>query len=172
MKKSLGLLALFVIIVGTGFVTWDVYTPSEISWEITSLNNHKIKKAPRLIVQHQDRETVWATIGYSVYRSQNGRAFTKIVTIRPRLGLAWLGYSRSLRYWSGYSELTEVVPLSPDLLVIFAGGDIYRVELAAKTQQHVHRLRYFGRGKGRGVMPHGIAVDEGGSIYYGEYPTL
>jgi len=171
-KKSLRLLALIVVIVGTGFVTWDVYTPSEISWEITSLKNHKIKKAPRLIVQHQDGETVWATIGYSIYRSQSGAAFTKIVTMRPRLGLAWLGYSKIMRSWSGHLELAEVVPLSPELLVVFAGGDIYRVELGTKTQQHVHRLRYYGLGKGRGVMPHGIAVDANGSIYYGEYPTF
>lgn len=171
-KKSLRLLAPIIVIAGAGFVTWDVYTPTEINWENYSPKSDKIKKAPQLIVQHQDGDAVWATIGYSIYRSECGGAFTKILTMRPRLGLAWLGYSKVARLWSGNLELAEVVPLSPDLLVVFAGGDIYRVELGTKTQQRAHRLRYFGLGKGRGVMPHGIAVDAKGSIYYGEYPTL
>ena len=56
--------------------------------------------------------------------------------------------------------------------MVFAGGDIYRVDLKTKAQEHVHRLRYFGLGQGRGVMPHGIAVDAQGVLYYGEYSTL
>lgn len=170
--KKWPLVAVVVTIAGAVFVSWDVYTPNEVRWESALLNGHHVLRAPQLIVQHQSRDEVWATIGYSIYRGREGEDFEKFTTIRPRFGLAWLGYSRTLRSWSGYLELTEVVPFSPNFLVVFAGGDIYRVDRTTKAQHRVHRLRYFGKGKGRGVLPHGIARDGDGSIYYGEYTTL
>ena len=171
MMKFFPLAAVVTTIIGAAFVTWDTHTPYEIRWEKASLDDHGVMRAPELIIQHQDIDEAWATIGYSIYRSRQGENFKKVTTIRPRFGLAWGGYSRILRSWSGHIELTEVVPLSPDLLVVFAGGDIYRIDLRTKSQDHSHRLRYFGLGQGRGVMPHGIAVDAHGVLYYGEYPT-
>jgi hypothetical protein len=160
-----------IAIVLATFVAWDTHTTHEIKWEKASLDDHNVMRAPELIIQHQDKDEIWATIGYSIYWSRQGENFKKVITIRPRFGLAWAGFSRVLRSWSGYNELMEVVPLSPRFLAVFAAGDIYRVDLRAKSQDQVHQLRYFGLEQGRGVMPHGIAVDAQGSLYYGEYTT-
>ena len=164
-------LTVAIVIVAVAFIVWDSHTPSEIEWESASVEGHDVIRAPDLVIQHQTASEVWATIGYSVYRSRRGDSFEKVITITPRFGLAWGGYLRVLRSLTDHVELTEVLPLSPDLLLVFAGGDIYRVNIETKSQEHVHRMRYFGLGRGRGVMPHGIAVDDEGSIYYGEYPT-
>lgn len=166
------LVLIFLVLAGITFVAWDVHTPYKVNWASASLKGRDVMQASGLILQHQVADEVWATKGYSIYLSQGGKHFEKITTIRPRFGLAWLGYSHTLRSWTKHLELTEVIPLSSEHLVVFAGGDIYRLQRSTKAQQHVHRLRYFGLGQGRGVLPHGIVVDADGSIYYGEYTTL
>ena len=103
-------LAAATAIVAAAFATWDSHTPNEIRWEKASLDGHDVMRAPDLIVQHQDTDEIWATIGYSIYRSRQGENFKKVITIRPRFGLAWGGYLRILRSWTGHIELTEVVP--------------------------------------------------------------
>ena len=161
-----------VIAAGVAFVAWDTQTPSEVEWEKASLAGLDVQRAPELVVQQRRGDEIWASIGYSIYRSRSGESFEKLFTVRPRLGLAWAGFSRLFRSWSGYNELIEVVPLPSEALAVFAGGDIYRIDLNAKRQSAVHRMRYYGRGEGRGVLPQGIAVDGDGAIYYGEYTTL
>jgi hypothetical protein len=116
-------------------------------------------------------DEVWASRGWSIYRSRAGDRFDRVFKLRPNFGETWGGYSRSLRRIFGYQELVEVVPLSSDVLLIFGGGDVWRINLSQGTQEHVHKLRYFGRKKGRGVMPHGVTVTPVGDVYYGEYPT-
>ena len=90
---------------------------------------------------------------------------------RPRLGRAWGGYLASLRRRFGYQELVELLPLEDERLVVFAAGDVYVVDLRARTIERTHRLRYFGRGKGRGLMAFGLTRDQNGAIYFGEYST-
>ncbi len=166
------LVSIFLVLAGITFVVWDVYTPHKDNWAPSSFKGQDVMQASGLVLQYQGDDDVWATRGYSIYRSQKGKPFEKITTIRPRLGLAWLGYSSTLRAWTGHQELTEVVPLSSGQLVVFASGDIYRVDPSTKAQHRVHQLRGYGIGKGRGVLANGIALDAEGSIYYGEYTRL
>ena len=56
-------------------------------------------------------------------------------------------------------------------MVIFAGGDIHIADLAAREIERMHRLRYFGPGKGRGLMAFALTSDQSGAIYVGEYIT-
>ena len=163
--------AIGLAIAALAFVIWDVRTPQIVIWEKSTLGGVGVLRAPELVIQHQEANTSWATIGYAIYRSDQGGNFEKVFTVLPKVGLTWGGFSRILRSWSGQIELMEVVPLSPGRLVVFAGGDIFRVNVKTGRQDHVHTLRYFGLGEGRGVMPHGIALDESGSIYFGEYVT-
>jgi hypothetical protein len=150
---------------------WDLHTPKQVSWFPASIEDRPAERADGLVLQHEVGDDVWASQGFSVYRSREGGPFNREFTLWPRAGLAWAGFSRSLRDYFGYQELVEVVPLDARTLLVFGGGDIYRVDLDSGRQQWVHRLRYFGRGEGRGVMPHGIAIDDRGSLYFGEYPT-
>ncbi len=166
--------AWLVVVAGLalGFVVVrDVRPPDQVAWEESQLDSWPVALARDLVLQEQRGDEVWATLGYSIYRSRGGAAFERVHTVWPEAGEAWGGFSRTLRDHFRYQELTEVVPLRDDLLLVFAGGRVHRVDLRTGEDRVVHRLRYFGRGEGRGVMPHGIAVDRSGVVYYGEYPT-
>lgn len=123
------------------------------------------------MLQHDDGHTVWATRGYAVYRSRGGGAFERVFRVRPELGKAWAGQLATLRSRFGYQELVELLPLGDERLVVFAAGGVHRVDLSARAIEQTHRLRYFGPGKGRGLMAFGLTGDSTGAIYYGEYTT-
>lgn len=155
------------------FGAWfrELRAPRRIPWRPTTINGFAALFAEGLVLQHDDGDTVWATRGYAVYRSQGGSAFERVLGPRPRLGRAWGGYLASLRRRFGYQELVELLPLGDERLVVFAAGDVYVVDLRARTIERTHRLRYFGRGKGRGLMAFGLTRDQDGAIYFGEYST-
>ena len=123
------------------------------------------------MLQHDDGQTVWATRGFVIYRSRDGSGFERVVSVRPRLGRAWGGYVGSLRSHFGYQELVEVLPLGDERLLAFAAGDIHLLDLRARRIERTHRLRYFGPGRGRGLMAFGVTSDQNGAIYFGEYAT-
>ncbi|HEY8041535.1 MAG TPA: hypothetical protein VIF15_17130 [Polyangiaceae bacterium] len=154
-----------------GALAWEVHTPSQVAWEPVSLPGCSALKAEGLVLQQEDGHTVWASRGWDIYRSQEGGPFQRVATLHPPAGEAWGGYLRTLRSSYGYQELVEVLPLRPDLLLVFGGGSVYRLDLPRGTQEHVLTLRYFGRGKGRGVMSR-IARDEHDDVYFGEYSDV
>jgi hypothetical protein len=154
-------------------IAWfrELRTPRRIPWRPTTINGLSATCADGLVLQHDDGDTVWATRGFAIYRSRGGSAFERVLSVRPRLGRAWGGYLASLRSRFGYQELIELLPLGDERLVIFAGGDIHIADLAAREIERTHRLRYFGPGKGRGLMAFGLTSDRSGAIYFGEYTT-
>lgn len=149
----------------------DVYPPATVAWQPEVVSGIRTWRAAGLVLQGRHGRDVYATRGYTIYRSRDDGPFRRFTTVLPRLGLDWGGFSATLRRLTRHQELTEVVPLNDRELVVFAGGDIYRVDARTGAQQWVHRLRYFGLREGRGVMPDGIAEDDLGYLYYGEYPT-
>ena len=48
---------------------------------------------------------------------------------------------------------------------------MHLLDLRAGRQRRTHRLRWYGRGKGRGLMPFGLAGAADGSLYFAEYVT-
>ena len=171
MRRVLIGTSLALVLLGSAILTHEISTPAQVAWEPTSLQGLTAERAEDLVLQQEEPGVVWASQGFSLYRSRGGGPFEKVFSIVPRFGEAWAGYLRTLRRLFGYQELVELLPVTQDLLVVFAGGDIYRVNLARGEQERVHRLRYFGRGKGRGLMAHGLTRDGRGSLYYGEYST-
>jgi hypothetical protein len=155
------------------FVAWlrEFRTPRRIVWQPTTVNGINAAFADGLVLQHDDGNTVWATRGFAVYRSQGGRSFERVFRVRPRIGKAWAGHLASVRSHFGYQELVELLPLGNERFVVFAAGDIYLVDLKAKVIERTHRLRYFGAGKGRGLMAFGLTCASDGTIYFGEYTT-
>lgn len=170
-RRRLRALAGALFVCAAALLGWDLRTPAQVPWLPAAIGDRTAERADGLVLQHEVGGDVWASQGYSVYRSRRGGPFVREFTLWPRVGLAWAGFSRFLRDRFGYQELVEVVPLDERTVLVFGGGDIYRVALDSDRQEHVYRLRYFGPGEGRGVMPHGITVDDRGSIYFGEYPT-
>jgi hypothetical protein len=155
------------------FIAWfrELRTPRRISWQPTTIEGHSAQFADGLVLQHDDGHTVWATRGFAIYRSRGGSAFERVLSLRPRLGTAWGGYLASLRFFFGYQELVELLPLDDERLVVFAAGDVHVADLRTGVIERTHRLRYFGRGVGRGLMAFGLTRDQNGAIYFGEYTT-
>lgn len=170
-RRRIRLVVAGLLLCAAALLAWDLHTPARVAWLSAAVGDHAAERAEGLVLQQEVGSEVWASQGFSVYRSRAGEPFVREFTLWPRVGLAWAGFSRFLRGRFGYQELVEVVPIDTRTVLVFGGGDIYRVDLESDHQERVHRLRYFGRGKGRGVMPHGITVDDRGSIYFGEYPT-
>jgi hypothetical protein len=150
---------------------FELWLPARVAWEPAQLGGMPAQRADGLVLQDARGGELWATRGYGIYRSTNGGAFERVTTLAPRLGPAWAGFSRTFRDALRYQELVELMALDDTTLLAFAGGDAYRVDLASGAAERVHRLRYFGPGRGRGLMPHGMTRDARGAIYYGEYPT-
>ncbi len=165
-----------VIAVSGGFILailamQDLRTPSAVTWEPADVDGQVLERAEGLVLQEARDGVLWASDGFSIYRSDNDRGFLKVHVVRPSPGLIWAAHSRTLRKWFGPEEALEVLPLRDDLILVFVGGEIHRVDLRAGSSEVVHQLRYFGHGEGRGVMPFGMTVDAAGRVYYGEYMT-
>lgn len=160
---------LVFLLAATVFVGWQVWTPSEVPWQAATVAGLAASRADGLVLQQERGDEVWAAEGFSIYRSQAGGAFAKVASVAWEPGEQWMGHLRLVRQLTGRVSLTDVVPLKGDIVLAFAGGRIYRLDLAAGTSEAVHALRHYGRGVGRGVMAHGIALDDAGRVYYGEY---
>lgn len=145
--------------------------PRKVLWRPTTIDGISAEIADDLVLQHDDGHTVWATRGFAVYRSRAGSEFERVFSVRPRPGSSWGGYLASLRSRFGYQELVELLPLTDDRFVAFAAGDVHVVDLRTGVIERTHRLRYFGRGKGRGLMALGLTGTPDGAVYFGEYTT-
>ncbi len=145
--------------------------PRRVLWRPATIDGLPVASADDLVLQHDDGHAVWATRGFAVYRSRGGDPFERVFRVRPRFGNAWGGYLATLRSRFGYQELVELFPLTDERFVVFAAGDVHLVDLRAGVVERTHRLRYFGRGKGRGLMAFGLTDDPNGAIYFGEYTT-
>lgn len=168
--------AAFVIVVAIallGLVVWwlQVWVPRRVAWRDVVHEGIPARVADGLVLQHDDGRTVWGSRGYAIYRSIDGMDFTRVARVRPPAGEAWGGYLKVLRRVFGYQELVEVLPLDDDRLVVFAAGHVHRIDVASRRSRRTHRLRYFGRGRGRGLMAFGVTRDLEGNLYYAEYVT-
>ncbi len=150
---------------------WQVHVPRTVRWEDVEHHDVSGRVARGLVLQHDDGHDVWATRGYAIYRSHDGGPFRRIARVRPPWGEAWGGYLRTLRRVFGYQELVELLPLDRDRLLVFAGGFIHLLDVPTREIRRTHQLRYFGRGKGRGLMAFGVCRDLHGSLYFAEYVT-
>lgn len=157
------------------FAAWavEVRTPRRVRWREGLLGGMPVQLADDLVLQHDDGSTVWATRGYSIYRSDGGDDFRRVARIRPPVGEPWGGHVRSLRRMFGYQELIELLPLAGrDRLIVFSAGYAHVLDLGSRGRaRRTHELRYFGRGKGRGLMAFGLSRDLTGALYFAEYVT-
>ncbi len=90
---------------------------------------------------------------------------------RPPFGEPWGGYLRSLRRVFGYQELLELWPLDEQTLLVFAGGWVHVLDLRTGGARRTLRLRWYGRGRGRGLMAFGLDRAADGTLYFAEYVT-
>jgi hypothetical protein len=167
------MLALLVFVLMLLVLGWwlEVRTPRWVHWRAVDHQGIAAHVAPDLVLQHDDGSSVWASFGYSIYRSDPGRGFRRIARVRPPFGEPWAGYLRSLRRIFGYQELLEVWPLDARRLLVFAGQWVHLLDLRTGRARRVQRLRWSGRGKGRGLMAFGLDRAADDTLYFGEYVT-
>jgi len=162
------IISIFAIAV---WVTIEFHYPAEIvSTSIVLPGGIEAFGTPGLVIQHISKDaTIWSVRGYWVYKSFNG--VRSRVAFKAPCGnlISWLGNFRSIRALMGYTELCEVFPLRSRTILAFSGGYIWRSTDGGNIFRQVHKLRHFGIGHGRGVMPQGMAEDNDGAFYYGEY---
>ncbi len=170
-KLIIGSMATFLLLL---FVIFDTaISPKIITGIPVRIDNMEGYQADSLLIQ--DREVssgfIWASSGYVAYLSKdNGKTFErKFRAPVPMMSVSFFGNSKTLRKLLGLSDLMEIKVLRSGSLLTFAGGYIYHSSDKGKTFQKVHKLRFFGRGVGRGVMAQGITEDMNGDVYYGEY---
>ena len=171
------LLLLVLVFIAAALWWWQVRVPRVVPWRSTTHGGVAMQRADGLVLQHDDGRVVWATQGYAIYRSVDGSSFRRVARVRPPVGEAWGGYLRALRRRYGYQELVELVPLrgtpadAATRLVVLAGGAVHQLTIGSRRVRRTMRLRYFGRGRGRGLMAFGIDQAPDGALYFAEYVT-
>ncbi len=160
-----------LVLLALGAWAVEVRVPRRVRWHEAERNGMSVQVADDLVLQHDDGSTVWATRGYAIYRSDEGGDFRRVARVRPPFGEAWGGYLKTLRRMFGYQELIELLPLDHDRLLVFSAGFIHVHDLETGHARRTHELRYFGRGKGRGLMAFGLTRDLTGALYFAEYVT-
>jgi hypothetical protein len=162
-----------VIIVLIAIIYYDMYySPSKIEGEIfINESSDTLLIVPGMVIQMITNDEIWSNRGYSVYRSNNsGKIFEKMFNVPIPMNVqTLLTRSKYLRNRFVRHELLELLLIDNDTMVVFSGGAIYRTGDSGKTFQEVHKLDYYGYNIGRGVMPHGIAIDKANNLYYGDY---
>jgi len=125
---------------------------------------------PGLMIQHIGEDgTIWSARGYCVYKSSDGVKSKMAFKVPSGNLISWMGNFRSIRALTQYIEICEVFPLRSGTILAFSGGYIWRSTDGGNTFRQVHKLRHFGMRNGRGVNPQGMAEDDHGAFYYGEY---
>lgn len=162
------IISIFTIVI---WLSIELYNPSEIVCTFMALpGGIETFGAPDLVIQHVSKDaTIWSVRGYWVYKSSDGIKFKKAFKVPCGSLISWLGNLRLTRVLTGHTELCEIFPLRSGTILTFSGGYIWRSTDGGNTFRQVHELNHFGIGHGRGVMPQGMAEDDEGGIYYGEY---
>lgn len=129
-----------------------------------SLNLQIDREFKHLCVHLVQRNILWATHGYTLYRSINyGKTWEKIASVPAKF----------LRFGASYSTLLSrllrtgihnVVSLNSANLLLIADGKIYRLDLNKNLLRKIHHLRI-----GRRPLRNACCVDAKNNIYYGEY---
>lgn len=155
----------------TIWLSFDFHYPEEsFSTPVVLQGETEAFGTPGLIIQHISQDsTIWGVRGYQVYKSYDGVKFKKAFKVPCGNLISWMGNFHSFRALTEYAELCEVFPLRSGTILAFSGGYIWRSTDGGNTFRQVYKLRHHGIGEGRGVMPQGMAEDDDGVFYYGEY---
>lgn len=165
-------IAAILTIVCCTIVYFDIfYDVKKVEATSITINNYEAYKSNGLVIQYARGDTLWASRGYTIYKSTDkGHSFDKNFRIPvPYASLSFLGNSNFLRKKYRLYDISELKVLESGTYVVFAGGYIFRSYDRGKSFNIVGSLRYYGMGEGRGVLPQGIAEDNRGNIYFGEY---
>lgn len=114
--------------------------------------------------------TIWATRGFALYRRPPGEdAFH----FEARLPCPWnatvLLHSAAVRSYLRRHDIAQPFWLASGSLVVSSGGWLWRRAGRERRFRRVFRLRFWGRGVGRGILDNGLVQLRSGRILFGEY---
>ncbi|GAB6150667.1 hypothetical protein [Clostridium novyi] len=168
----MNIIYIFFFICFINIVLFDLYYyPNNINSQRIKIKNHYVNKVDDMIIHEVKDNNIYCSRGYSIYISRNdGKSFKKLAHINTKLNsFRYLGNSKILRRFISYYEFIELKVLKSDTIIVFADHKVYRRELKDKKFKMVHVMREFDKSEVRNIMPFGIAEDDNGYIYYGEY---
>ena len=127
--------------------------------------------APGLLARRAEPDgTIWATRGFALYRRPPGENSFHFET---RLPCPWnataLLHSASVRSYLRKQDVAQPFWLASGSLLVSAGGWLWRRTSHERRFRRVFRLRFWGRGVGRGVLDNGLVQLRSGRILFGEY---
>jgi hypothetical protein len=114
--------------------------------------------------------TTWATRGFALYRRPPSEDSFHFETHLP---CPWnataLLHSASVRSYLRKHDVAQPVWLASGSLLVSAGGWLWRRASHERRFRQVFRLRFWGRGIGRGILDNGLVQLRSGRILFGEY---
>jgi len=171
--KVIKIILIIIIFLGLGFLYMDFYHSPKVikSQLIEVIDNKYAYRAPGLVIQAVYGDSIWASRGYTLYKSNDGGAtFVRQFKVPTPLNIHnILSRSRIARNHFVRHEMIEFVKTHHGTYLVFSGGTIYRSADKGGNFYRVHNLKYHGYKVGRGVMPLGITIDNNNNIYYGDY---
>jgi hypothetical protein len=156
------------------WVFFDIIaTPKKInSTTVVLEKNITAKKAESLIIQEIHGSEIWASNGYSIYKSSDGGNSFERQCVVPVHMVSYLSNSKILRNLVGIYKYMEFEVLNSGTYLAFASGGIKRSQDKGRNFETVSELGYFGNDmsrEGRITLHQAITEDKQGNVYYGEY---
>ena len=127
--------------------------------------------APDLVARRVEPDgTIWATRGFALYRRPPGSdAFHFEVRLPCPPNATTLLHSALVRSYLHAYDVGQPFWLSSGSLLVSSGGWLWRRAGDEGRFHRVFRLRFWGRGVGRGILHNGLAQLRCGRILFGEY---
>jgi hypothetical protein len=127
--------------------------------------------APELVARRVEADgTIWATRGFSLYRRPpDAEDFHFEARLPcPRNATALL-HSAVVRSYLRAHDVVQPFWLASGSLLVNSGGWLWRRANNEGRFRRVFRLRFWGRGIGRGILHKGLVQIRSGRILFGEY---
>jgi hypothetical protein len=127
--------------------------------------------APGLVARRVEPDgTIWATRGFALYRRPPD---ADDFNFEARLPCPWnaaaLLRSDLVRSYLRTYDVGHPFWLASGSLLVSAGGWLWRRARDERRFRQVFRLRFWGRGVGRGILHNGLVQLRSGRILFGEY---
>lgn len=127
--------------------------------------------APDLLARRVEADgTIWATRGFALYRRPPGSDAFHFETRLPcPWGATTLLLSAFVRSYLRMRDVGQPFWLASGALLVNSGGWLWRRASDEECFRRVFRLRFWGRGVGRGILHNGLVQLRSGRILFGEY---
>jgi hypothetical protein len=127
--------------------------------------------APGLVVRLVEPDgAIWATRGFALYRRPpDGDHFDFEMNLPCPWDASALLRSGLVRSYLRQHDVSQPLWLASHSLLVSSGGWLWRRASDEERFRQVFRLRFWGRGVGRGILHNGLVQLRSGRILFGEY---